>query len=136
MECLVCSQRIVCGRQCASVNNSDNGYGGLHKKIERGTIILICRAALGITALVRYDSLPQAWQDLLVRKFGEPMRMVSKSLFEVEYRREARFFEELTQLELPKRKVDQPIHKEKFFKPIKIDSLIKTIEYFAALFEK
>jgi hypothetical protein len=48
-----------------------------------------------------YDPLPQAWQDLLVRKFGEPRRMVSKSLFEVEYRREARFFEELTQLELP-----------------------------------
>jgi hypothetical protein len=48
-----------------------------------------------------YDPLPQAWQDLLVRKFGEPKRMVSKSLFEVEYVREARFFEELCRLELP-----------------------------------
>jgi ABC-type phosphate/phosphonate transport system permease subunit len=27
--------------------------------------------------LVRFDSLPQSWQNLLVRKFGEPKRMVT-----------------------------------------------------------
>jgi hypothetical protein len=51
-------------------------YDALKKRIQKGSIIRLRANAPNIPALVRYDSLPQSWQDLLVRKFGEPRRMV------------------------------------------------------------
>jgi hypothetical protein len=46
-------------------------YWVLAKRIACGSIIRLRHYAHGMPALVRYDSLPQSWQDLLVRKLSE-----------------------------------------------------------------
>jgi hypothetical protein len=49
----------------------------LQKRIARGNITMLRKGGWNNNALIKYDSLPQSWQDLLVRKFGEPKRMVT-----------------------------------------------------------
>jgi hypothetical protein len=77
------------------------GERGLQLRIERGNVERLRHNAPNTPALVKYDSLPSSWQELLIRKFGEPQVQYRRSLFEQEYRREAKFFDELCNLKLP-----------------------------------
>jgi hypothetical protein len=69
-------------------------YDQLDYKCKNGVFVKVRNACKGTHALILFDSLPSAWQNLLIKIFGEPEKVVVKGLFEKEfvYNQEARNF--------------------------------------------
>jgi hypothetical protein len=89
------------------------GERGLQLRVQRKNIIRLRNNSPGYPMLVLWSSLPTAWQDLLVKAFGEPQKQVRRSLFERHYVRDAHFFDEYSAYKfsdgsrLPDDKVDE-----------------------------
>jgi hypothetical protein len=77
------------------------GKRGLRQRIDRKNIIRLRRNAPSYPMLVLWSSLPVAWQNLLVKAFGEAQQQVRRSLFERHYVRDARFFDEYSAYKFP-----------------------------------
>lgn len=61
-------------------------YDSFNYKVKNGEIVRIRANAPKTPALVKFDSLPFSWQNLLIKAFGEPTKVVTKSIFEKEFR--------------------------------------------------
>jgi hypothetical protein len=77
------------------------GRYGLNKRIDRESIIRLRRNAPGVPMLVLWSSLPVAWQNLLIKSFGEPQKQVYRSLFSQLYVRNSQFFDDLSRYKFP-----------------------------------
>ena len=64
------------------------GYRGLALKVERGQITRLRRQGPGQPMLLKFDTLPERWRDLIVKSFGNPPELIRRSLFERHYRRD------------------------------------------------
>ncbi|MDR3350733.1 MAG: hypothetical protein LBN98_03665 [Prevotellaceae bacterium] len=73
----------------------------LQLRIQRKNIIRLRNNAPGCPMLVLWSSLPLAWQNLLIKAFGEPQKQVRRSLFAQHYVRDARFFDEFSRFKFP-----------------------------------
>jgi len=69
------------------------GYRGLALKIERGQIDRLRLGGPGNQLLLRWDSLPDRWRDLVVKSFGNPPELLRRSLFDKHYRRDMEAFD-------------------------------------------
>lgn len=65
---------------------------GLRLKIDRGQIIKLRPGAKNSLLLVTFDSLPVNWQNAIVRTWGNPPKLVFKTLFETHYIRDINAF--------------------------------------------
>lgn len=65
------------------------GERGLQHRINKGYIIKLRAQGPNQHALVKWLSLPPAWQRILIDTFGEPAKKVQQSWFEKHYRRDA-----------------------------------------------
>lgn len=68
------------------------GERGLRMRIERHSIVRLRNRAPGMPVLVKWVSLPDAWQKLLIKAFGAPQKLVRESLFEQHYTRDMEAF--------------------------------------------
>ena len=66
---------------------------GLRKKIERGHVIRLRMRGPNTPALVTFDTLPVKWQEAFIRVWGDPPKLVRKSLFEQNFTRDASAFD-------------------------------------------
>lgn len=66
------------------------GERGLQHRIKNDAIRKLRPQSPGFSMLVTWASLPQAWRDALVKKFGAPPEKVRVPLFESKYERDAR----------------------------------------------
>ncbi len=69
------------------------GYFGLSKKVERGQIVRLRTGCTNYPQLLRWDTLPERWRELVVKSFGNPPEMVRKSIFERHYERDMAAFD-------------------------------------------
>ena len=77
------------------------GLRGLRQRIQRKGIGRLRRQAPGYPMLVLWSSLPVAWQNLLIKAFGEPQKQVRKALFARLYVRDSRFFDQYSAFKFP-----------------------------------
>lgn len=68
-------------------------YIGFAKKIARNQIIKIRSQAQNTPMLVKYDSLPINWQNVIISEFGAAPKQVHQTLFEKHYVRDSAAFD-------------------------------------------
>lgn len=69
------------------------GERGLQMKVEREQIIKLRTAAINLPMLVQFNTLPQKWQDAVVRAWGDPPKLVHRTLFEKNFVRDTAAFD-------------------------------------------
>jgi hypothetical protein len=76
------------GRDAAEGSLNVIGDRGLRKRIEKEEIVRLRYNGPNTPMLVRWDSIPYVWQNMLIEVFGEPQKQVRQTLFEKNYKRD------------------------------------------------
>lgn len=92
---------IFSGRNAHEKSLELIGDRGLRSRIESDKITKLRSKGPGQPLLLRWDTLPQAWQELLVKTFGDPPQRVKTSLFQQHYRRDYAAFDFYTGFRFP-----------------------------------
>lgn len=66
---------------------------GLRARIQRGATVRLRLPAENTPMLVQFDTLPQKWQEAIVRMWGNPPKLVQQSLFEKNFVRDMSAFD-------------------------------------------
>lgn len=69
------------------------GDRGLRLRIERGQLVRLRAQGPGQPMLLKWDTLPERWRELMVKAFGPAPEMVRRSIFERHYRRDMDAFD-------------------------------------------
>lgn len=68
-------------------------YDSFNYKVQNGVIVKLRGQGPNTPTLVKWESLPYSWQELLIKTFGEPKKVVIASLFEKEFVRDTEALE-------------------------------------------
>lgn len=74
---------------------------GLHARIKKEQTIRLRLQGPNTPALVQFDTLPQKWQEAIVRMWGNPPKLVQQSLFEKNFVRDMSAFDFFSMFRFP-----------------------------------